>query len=129
VAAVAGARRGVPASSRYELQDVVLGGLATHKFTRLVSKDGVSTPIRAPFTEFDEEAGSAEVSEHPRGEHAQHTIGELLVCPFCLAPWVAGGYVAALTLSPRLARAWAATFSIVGASDFLQQAYGRVRTD
>lgn len=128
VAAVAAARRG-DAASRYELQDVVLGALATHKFTRLASKDGVSTPIRAPFTEFDGEAGSAEVNEHPRGDHLRHTIGELLVCPFCLAPWVAGGYVAALNLSPRLARAWAATFSIVGASDFLQQAYARVRTD
>jgi hypothetical protein len=119
--------RSLPES--YDVQDLILGAIATHKFARLVTKDGVTTPLRAPFTEFEENAGSAEVNESPRPEHARHVVGELISCPFCVTPWIATGYVAALALSPRLARAWAAVFGVVGGSDFLQHAYGRVRTD
>ena len=114
---------------RYAVADLVLGGLATYKFARLISKDAVTTPLRMPFTEFKENAGSAEVIEQPRDGHPVHTIGELLTCPFCLAPWIATPYVAGLTLAPQLARTWAAVFSIVGMSDTLQQVYGRLRTD
>lgn len=32
--------------------DVLLGGLAVHKAVRLLAKDAVTSPIRAPFTEF-----------------------------------------------------------------------------
>jgi len=121
-------RTGTPVPERYALADLLIGGLATHKFTRLISKDGVTTPLRAPFTVYEGEAGDAEVNERPRDEHPQHTIGELLTCPFCLAPWVASAYVAGLMLAPRAARTWAATFSVVAASDLMQQAYARVRT-
>jgi len=130
-AAVAGLSRatGSPLPERYAVTDLVLGGLATHKLTRIIAKDGVTTPLRAPFTEFKGELGDAEVEEEPRPEHPQHTIGELLVCPFCLAPWVASAYVAGLVLAPRAARTGAAVFSLVAASDFLQQAYAQVRTE
>lgn len=122
-----GQGRSLPAS--YDVSDLVVGAIATHKFARLVTKDGVTTPIRAPFTHFEGEAGSAEVNESPRKEPARHVIGEMLTCPFCVAPWIATGYVGALTFAPRLARAWAAVFSVVGGADFLQHAYGHVRTD
>jgi hypothetical protein len=56
-------------------------------------------------------------------------VGELVTCPFCLAPWIATGYVATLTFAPRLARAWAAVFAMVGGADFLQHAYAAVRQD
>jgi hypothetical protein len=130
VALVVGGRasgRALP--ERFEPADLVIGGIATHKFARLIAKDAVTTPLRMPFTEFEENAGSAEVNEVPKEGHPVHTIGELLSCPFCLAPWISTGYVAALALSPRLARTWAAVFAIVGTSDMLQQAYGRIRTD
>ena len=127
--AVAGRVTGRSLPERYDVTDLVIGGVATYKFARLISKDAVTTPIRMPFTEFTENAGSAEVNEEPRDGHPTHTIGELISCPFCLAPWISTGYVAALSLSPRLARTWAAVFSIVGTSDVLQQVYGRVRTD
>lgn len=119
--------RDLPAS--YAVQDLVLGALASHKFARLISKDGVTTPLRAPFTEFEGYAGSGEVNETPRREPARHVVGELLSCPFCVTPWIATGYVATLAIAPRMARAWAAVFGIVGGSDFLQQAYARVRED
>jgi len=113
----------------YAVTDLVLGAVATHKFARLVSKDGVTTPLRAPFTHFEENIGSAEVAESPREEPARHVVGELITCPFCLGPWIASAYVAGLVLAPRAARTWAAVFSVVGGSDFLQHAYAHVRTD
>jgi hypothetical protein len=129
-AGLVGRSRGRELPTSYGVQDLALGAIATHKFVRLLSKDGVTTPLRAPFTEFEEEIGSAEVQESPKKESAlQHTVGELITCPFCLAPWIATGYVATLALAPRWARAWAAVFGIVGGADFLQHAYARVRTD
>lgn len=128
-AALVGRARGRELPTSYAVQDLVLGAVAVHKFARLLTKDGVTTPLRAPFTEFEGEAGSAEVNESPRKDPARHVVGEMLSCPFCVTPWIATGYVATLAISPRLARAWAAVFGIVGASDFLQHAYGRVRED
>jgi hypothetical protein len=119
--------RGLP--ERYELSDVALGALATHKFTRLLSKGSVTAPIRAPFTEFHEPAGSAELNENARGGRVRHTVGELLTCPFCLGQWVGTGYVATLALSPKHARAWAAVFAVTGISDNLQHVYARLRRD
>jgi hypothetical protein len=128
-AAVIARLRGRRLPVSYSLLDLGLGALATHKFARLVSKDGVTTPLRAPFTEFEENTGSGEVAESPRPEPARHVVGELLTCPFCMAPWIATAYVALLALSPSVARAWAAVFGIVAGSDFLQHAYAHVRTD
>jgi hypothetical protein len=112
---------------RYSLVDVTLGGLATHKFTRLVSKASVTSPLRAPFTSFDAPAGSAELNEEARGEGVRHTVGELLTCPFCLGQWVGTGYVAGLAFAPRAARTWAALFSVTAIADFLQHGYARAR--
>ncbi len=126
-AAGRGTGRGLP--ERYALSDIALGALATHKFTRLVSKGSVTSPLRAPFTEFDEPAGSAELNERARGGSVRHTIGELLTCPFCLGQWVGTGYVAGLGLAPRTTRAWAAVFAVTGISDLLHQAYARLRDD
>lgn len=128
-AALVGRARGKDLPASYRLTDLALGALATHKVARLIAKDGVTTPLRAPFAEYEGQAGSAEVNESPRPEPARHVVGELLTCPFCLAPWLATGYVAALALAPRAARAWAAVFSIVAGSDFLQHIYAHVRAD
>ena len=121
--------RGTSLPLRYAASDLLLGALATHKFTRLLAKDAVTTPLRAPFTDYEEPAGSGEVNESPKHGHISHTVGELVTCPFCLAPWVSSSYVMGLGLAPRLARAWAAIFSVVAASDYLQHAYARLRTD
>lgn len=133
-AALAGLAAVARASGRtpghYALSDVLVGGLATHKFTRLLSKGSVASPMRAPFTEFAGPGGSGEHDEQARGDHGlRHTVGELLTCPFCLGVWVGTGYVAGLALAPRTTRAWAAAFAVTGISDFLQHAYSRVRED
>jgi hypothetical protein len=128
VSAALGWLRGDRVPQHYAVRDLVLGAVATHKFARLLSKDAVTMPLRAPFTTYEEPAGSGEVNESPRKSHPSHTIGELVTCPFCLTPWVATAYVAALVLAPRLARTWAAAGSIIGASDTLQHAYARLET-
>ncbi|HEX2895863.1 MAG TPA: DUF1360 domain-containing protein [Marmoricola sp.] len=120
--------RGDHPPDSFRTSDLVLGALATQKFTRVITKDAVTTPLRAPFTDFEKPIGSGEVEDRPREGH-RHAIGELLTCPFCLAPWTATAYVAGLALAPRAARAWAAVFAIVGGSDALQHVYARVRTD
>jgi hypothetical protein len=108
--------------------DIVLGGLAVHKAVRLVAKDAVTSPIRAPFTRFRGPGGSGEVSEDVRGRGLMHVIGEVLSCPFCLAPWAAGLYVAGLLAAPRHARVVAGMFGVVGVSDMLQQLYGVLKS-
>src|SRR5687768_10088460 len=81
------ARRGeLPESIR--ASDVALIGVATHKLTRLLSKDRVTSFIRAPFVRYAEPDGHGEVSEEPRGEGLRLATGELLVCPYCLGQWV-----------------------------------------
>jgi hypothetical protein len=127
--ALIGRTRGETLPDRYAASDLALGAIATHKFARVVAKDAVTTPIRAPFTEFESAAGSGEVNDTAKQSHPEHTIGELITCPFCLAPWVATAYVAGLTLSPRAARTWAAVFSVVAGSDALQHVYARLRTE
>jgi hypothetical protein len=126
---LAGRVRGAELPERFGIADLALGAVATHKFTRILAKDAVTTPIRAPFTEFEKPLGSGEVQDRPKVGHPAHALGELITCPFCLAPWTATAYVAALALAPRAARAWAAVFAVVGGADALQHAYARVRTD
>jgi hypothetical protein len=51
--------------------DLVLLGIATHKLSRIVTKDIVTSPFRAPFVEFKKDAGAGEVEEEARGEGLQ----------------------------------------------------------
>ena len=127
--AAAARRTGHRLPDRFDLADVALGGLATHKFTRLLSKGSVTSPLRAPFTELEEPAGSAELNESARGGTLRHTVGELVTCPFCLGQWVGSAYVAGLVVAPRQARTWAAVFAVTAVSDAMQQVYARLRED
>ena len=65
-------------------QDLLLAA-GTHKLSRLLAKDPVTSPIRAPFTRYSGTGGPAEVMEEVQtGSGARHAIGELITCPFCL---------------------------------------------
>jgi hypothetical protein len=119
----AGALAGRRLPERVEPYDVALLGVATHKLSRLVTKDTVTAPLRAPFTRFEGPQGQGELHEEVRGHGLRHTLGELLTCPFCLAQWVATGFAAGLVFAPRATRLVAATFSAVALSDALQNIY------
>lgn len=101
--------------------------LATHKVSRLLTKESVTSPLRAPFTTYQDSAGEAELNEEVRGEGFRHAVGELVTCPFCVGQWVATGLVAGLVFAPRATRLVGATFATLAGSDLLQLAYCRLR--
>jgi uncharacterized protein DUF1360 len=116
-------RNGRELPERIDATDVVIFGIASHKLSRLVSKEKVTAPLRAPFTELEGKGGPAELEERSRGEGARRAIGELLTCPFCLSLWVVAGFSLGLLFAPRLSRFLAAVFAAMGIADFLQLAY------
>lgn len=103
--------------------DLLLVGVATHKLSRLIAKDKVTSFVRAPFTRFQEASGQGEVEEEPCGHGLRLAVGELLVCPYCLAQWVAMGLTLGLVGAPRLTRLISSVFVAHTVSDFLQVVY------
>jgi hypothetical protein len=98
-------------------------GVATHKLSRLIAKDKVTSFLRAPFTRFQESSGQGEVEEEACGHGLRLAVGELLVCPYCLSQWVGAGFTIGLLAAPRLTRLTSSIFVAQTISDFLQVAY------
>lgn len=120
IAAVTG--RKLP--ERWRIQDLVTVTLGSHKLSRTLSKDAVTSPIRAPFARYAGAGGPAEVHEETRNSsQLRHSLGELLTCPFCLDMWVATAFVIGLIFAPRLTRLIAGSFTALAGADFLQLAY------
>lgn len=103
--------------------DLALYSVATHKLSRILAKDPVASPLRAPFTTLDGLDGPAQLHEEVRGEGWRRAVGELVTCPFCLGQWIGTTFVFGGILAPRATRAIAATFAVHAASDLLQHAY------
>lgn len=108
---------------RFAPGDLALMAVGTHKLSRLIAKDRVTSTVRAPFTRYEGSAGPAEVKERPRGRGLRRAVGELVSCPYCLDQWVAGGFVAGMVLAPRPTRLVASMFTVVAGSDVLQHGY------
>jgi hypothetical protein len=98
--------------------DLLLYGLATEHLSRVITKDSITSVLRAPFTRFKEAAGEGEVNEDVVADGIGHALGELLTCPFCVAQWVATGLVFCTGCSARSNRQprhrWALGFSCDG---------------
>lgn len=110
--------------NQWRIQDLVTVALGTHKLSRTLTKDAVTSPLRAPFTHYTGSGGPAEVSEEVRDEsQLRHSLGELLTCPFCLDMWVATGFAIGLVFAPRFTRLIAGVFTVLTGADFLQLAY------
>jgi hypothetical protein len=122
-ALAAATRRGRELPGRLETADLLTIGVASHKLSRLISKDKVTSPLRSPFTELEGAGGPGEVEERARGRGVRKAIGELLICPYCLGLWVVSAFAIGLLFAPRLTRFLAAIFSALTISDFLQIAY------
>jgi hypothetical protein len=69
---------------RIKPEDIVLFGAATHKLSWIVTRDAITAPLRAPFTELEEVKSPTNVQEKPRDTGLQRSLGELLTCRFCL---------------------------------------------
>ncbi len=122
----AGRVAGVRLPERVPLPDLALLGVATFRGSRILAKSAVTSPLRAPFTEYAGPAGPGEVQEEVTAEGHQHAVGELLTCPFCLGQWVGTALVAAYLADPRRTRWVAATLTTAATSDALQLAYARL---
>jgi hypothetical protein len=120
---LAARRQGRELPERVGAADLLLVGVASHKVSRLISKDKVTSPLRAPFTELEEPGGPSELEERSRGKGVRRALGELLVCPYCLSLWVVAAFSIGLLFAPRLSRYLAAIFTALTLSDFLQIAY------
>jgi Protein of unknown function (DUF1360) len=114
-------RRRLP--ERVPAGDLALMTVATHKAARLISKERVTSPVRAPFTRFQGNAGAGEVSETARGHGVRRALGELLVCPYCISLWIATAFAAGFAVAPRPTRWTASVLTAVFGSDALQIAY------
>lgn len=115
--------RRVPLPERVGLADLGLLTVATHKLSRLVTKDVVTSPLRAPFTRFAGTAGPGELREKVRGTGARKAVGALVTCPFCMGLWVATGFGFGLVLAPRGTRLAASVLAVLTGADVLQFAY------
>jgi hypothetical protein len=116
-------RQGRELPERPGAGDIALVGVASHKLSRLVAKDKVTSPLRAPFTELEGSGGPGELEEKARGGSVRTAIGELLICPYCLDLWAVAGFSLGLLFAPRLTRFIASVFVAQSVSDFLQIAY------
>jgi hypothetical protein len=123
--AMASRRRALP--RRISSADIVCLGVATHKLTRIVTRDRVTLPLRLPFVRYVGSAGAGEVKESVRGNGLRQAVGSLLTCSFCAAPWIASALTAAFVARPRETRVFATMLDMVTISDFLQHAYARAK--
>jgi hypothetical protein len=120
---VAAHRSGRSLPDHFSAQDVLMAGLATHKLSRLITKDKITSVLRAPFTRLQEKTGHGELEEAARGRGLRYAVGELLVCPYCLAQWIAGAFTLGYVYAPRLTRLFAALWTIHAIADAAQLAY------
>ena len=103
--------------------DLVLLATATAMTTRTLTKDAVTSPLRAPVTTYVEPAGPGEVTESPRQGAVRHAVGELVTCPFCLAQWVGTAFVTGHAAAPRATRWVAAVMAVRAAANVMQAGY------
>jgi hypothetical protein len=126
IAASVAALTGRRLPRRIGAYDLLLITAGAHKLSRTLSKTAVTSPLRAPFTRYEDTAGPGELAEEVRHSSGlRHAIGELLSCPFCLDMWVVTAHMIGLIFVPRFTRMVAATFSALAGADFLHLAYAR----
>jgi Protein of unknown function (DUF1360) len=109
------------------VRDVAFMAVTTHRVSRTLAKDAVTSPLRAPFTKYEGVSGPAELQEEVRGTGVRHAVGELLSCPFCLSQWAGSAYAAGMLFAPRATRFAGATFTAIAAADWLHLAYARLQ--
>lgn len=119
-------RRPVP--DGFTLSEIALTAAATHKLSRLLSKDSVTSPLRAPFATYQRRGGPAELTEEARGQGVRKAVGELVTCPFCISVWVATGFAAGLIYLPKTTRITIGTLAALAGADALQFGYARLES-
>jgi hypothetical protein len=116
-------RKGRELPERIGAADIALAGIATHKLSRLLTKDKVTSAVRAPFTRYQKSSGHGEVEEKARGRGLRYATGELLTCPYCVGQWVAGAFFVGYVAAPRVTRLLASMWTAHALADAAQLAY------
>jgi hypothetical protein len=101
--------------------DLAALSLATFKTARTISRDDVTSFIRAPFVEG--EAGTGDAEEPIETGDLQQAIGELVTCSRCIGTWAAAGLATTQILAPRFGRLLTWSLAAAGMNDFLQAGF------
>lgn len=104
--------------------DVFLLGIGTMRLSRLIARDKVMSPVRAPFTDVEQDG--AETKERPRGSGITRAVGELVTCPRCTAMWASGMLCMTYCWTPDVARAVSLTLSSAAISDVANRAFAKL---
>jgi len=101
--------------------DLAVLSMATFKAARTISRDNVTSFIRAPFVEGD--AGGENDEEPLETGGLQQAIGELVTCSRCVGAWAAAGLATTQILAPRFGRLLTWTLAAAGVNDVLQAGF------
>jgi Protein of unknown function (DUF1360) len=107
---------------RIPFDDFARIALASYKISRVLTKEEVTSFVRAPVTE-DAEA------QEPKPEGMARVLGELLTCPYCVGLWIASTLSYSLVRFPRETRFATTIFGAYALSDFLHAGFVRLRGD
>jgi hypothetical protein len=105
---------------RIPLGDLVRIALASYKISRVITKEDVTTFVRAPVTE-DAEA------QQPKPDGMRRVLGELVTCPYCIGLWVVAAVSFSLVRFPRETRFATTIFGAYALTDFLHAGFVRLR--
>jgi hypothetical protein len=101
--------------------DLAVLSVATFKAARTISRDDVTSFIRAPFVEGEAGTGEEEAPLETGG--LQQAMGELVTCSRCVGTWAAAGLTTTQILAPRFGRLLTWSLAAAGANDFLQAGF------
>lgn len=99
------------------VSDALLLSIGTYKLSRIIAKDRVTSPFRAPFVTYEGPGETSEVREKPRGTGMQRAVGDLLTCPWCVGPWAAAALTYGFVLAPGASRVAGCILSAAAISD------------
>jgi hypothetical protein len=100
--------------------DFAVLSVASFKASQTISRDEVTSFLRAPFVE----GGAHEGDEKPVETGDLHqALGELITCSRCVGTWVAAGLAATQIVAPRFGRLLTWSLAAAGANDFLQAGF------
>lgn len=112
--------------SRPDALDVLVLSGGTLRLSRLVSRDKVMSPVRAPFTDVEQDGPDGEAHEHARGSGAVRAIGELLTCPQCTAMWASAVLFMTYSWAPDIGRSLGLILTSAAISDLGNRAFAKL---
>lgn len=99
--------------------DLLLLAAGTFKLSRVIAKDRVTAPIRAPFASYQGPGETNELREKPRGSGMRRAVADLITCPWCTGAWTAAALTYSFVLAPGVARVAATLLTAAAASDVM----------